>query len=205
DLPVCRRDRRRAWRRHRVLLSGPGGLPARGETLRALPARSPPQLLAERRALHARRREPGLRDEPGELPGRLPVTDRRVGPVLAPGRCPPDGDRLPLSPGNRCRRGHRVQAHGMARADWFDRTVFYTQDEPDFRAGGWDRAIQWANLAHAADPGFRVLLTAPIATYASHAGAASGVANIIAPVVDLLDNRAGTTHYGNQRPNYDAF
>src|SRR4029453_17021039 len=96
-------------------------------------------------------------------------------------------------------------AFARAQGDWFDRTVFYTQDEPDFRAGGWDRAIQWANLAHPADPGFRVLLTAPIATYASHAGAASGVANIIAPVVDLLDNRAGTTHYGNQRPNYDAF
>jgi hypothetical protein len=96
-------------------------------------------------------------------------------------------------------------AFARAQGDWFDRTIFYTQDEPDFRLGGWDRAIQWANLAHTADPNFKVLLTAPIDTYASHAGAASGVANIIAPVIDHLDNRAGTTHYGNQRPSYDAF
>ena len=96
-------------------------------------------------------------------------------------------------------------AFTKAQGDWFERTVFYTQDEPDFQAGGWDRAIKWANLAHAADPLFKVLLTAPIDTYASHAGTASGVANVIAPVVDHLDNRAGTTHYGNQRPNYDAF
>ena len=96
-------------------------------------------------------------------------------------------------------------AFARAQGEWFDRTVFYTQDEPDFQAGGWDRAIHWANLAHSADPAFKVLLTAPIDTYASHAGAASGVANVIAPVIDFLDNRAGTTHYGNQRPSYDAF
>jgi hypothetical protein len=96
-------------------------------------------------------------------------------------------------------------AFARAQGDWFDRTVFYTQDEPDFQAGGWDRAIHWATLAHTADPAFKVLLTAPIDSYASHAGAASGVANIIAPVIDHLDNRAGTTHYGNQRPSYDGF
>src|SRR5262249_58913789 len=90
-------------------------------------------------------------------------------------------------------------------ADWFDGTVFYTVEEPDFHAPGWDTAIHWANVAHGADPGFKVLLTAPIESYASHAGTSSGVANVIAPVVDQLDNRAGTTHYGNQRPNYDAF
>jgi len=92
-----------------------------------------------------------------------------------------------------------------AQGDWFDRTVFYTVDEPDFQAPGWDTAIHWANVAHGADPGFKVLLTAPIDTYATHAGTSSGVANIIAPVVDQLDNRSGTTHYGNQRPSYDAF
>ena len=104
--------------------------------------------------------------------------------------------------------GAKLQAWaGFARAqgDWFDRTVFYTEDEPDWKTGGWDRAIRWANVAHAADPGFKVLLTAPIDTYASHAGTASGVANVIAPVIDFLDNRAGSTHYGNQRPSYDAF
>ena len=73
-----------------------------------------------------------------------------------------------------------------AQGDWFDRTVFYTEDEPDWKAGGWDLAIHWASLAHAADPGFKVLLTAPIDSYASHAGTASGVANVIAPAIDLL-------------------
>jgi len=96
-------------------------------------------------------------------------------------------------------------AFARAQGDWFDRTVFYTVDEPDFQAGGWDTAIHWANVAHGADPGFKVLLTAPIDSYASHAGTSSGVANVIAPVVDQLDNRAGTSHYGNQRPSYDAF
>ena len=96
-------------------------------------------------------------------------------------------------------------AFAGAQGDWFDRTVFYTVDEPDFQAGGWNLAIHWANVAHGADPGFKVLLTAPIDSYASHAGVASGVANIIAPVLDQLDNRAGTRWYGNQRPSYDAF
>ncbi len=90
------------------------------------------------------------------------------------------------------------------RGDWFDRTFFYTQDEPDWNTNGWQNAIHWANLAHAADPGFKVLLTAPIDSYATHAGAASGVANIIAPVLDALDGRTGPRH-GNQRPNYSAF
>jgi hypothetical protein len=94
-----------------------------------------------------------------------------------------------------------TRGHG----DWFDRTIFYTEGEPDWKAGGWDRAISWATLAHTADPGFKVLLTAPIDSYASHAGAASGVANVITPVLDGLDNRAGMPHYGNQRPNYSAF
>ena len=96
-------------------------------------------------------------------------------------------------------------AFARAQGDWFDRTVFYTVDEPDFQAGGWDLAIRWANVAHGADPGFKVLLTAPIDSYATHAGTSSGVANVIAPAIDQLDNRAGTTRYGNQRPNYDAF
>jgi len=96
-------------------------------------------------------------------------------------------------------------AFARAQGDWFDRTVFYTVDEPDFQTGGWTLSIHWANVAHGADPGFKVLLTAPIDSYASHAGVASGVANVIAPVLDQLDNRAGTTRYGNQRPSYDAF
>jgi hypothetical protein len=96
-------------------------------------------------------------------------------------------------------------AFARGKGDWFDRTVFYTEGEPDWKTGGWDRAISWANLAHAADPGLKVLLAAPIDSYASHAGTASGVANVIAPVIDALDNRPGSAHYGNQRPNYDAF
>lgn len=92
-----------------------------------------------------------------------------------------------------------------ARGDWFDRTIFYTEGEPDWKSGGWARAISWANMAHSADPGFKVLLTAPIDSYASNAGDTSGVANIIAPVLDALDNRSGLPHYGNQRPGYYNF
>jgi hypothetical protein len=87
--------------------------------------------------------------------------------------------------------------------DWFQRTIFYTRGEPDW-TNGWSPAIHWANLAHAADPGFKVLLTSPIDSYASNAGLTSGVANVIAPVLDDLDNRS-PPHYGNQRPNYDSF
>ena len=91
-----------------------------------------------------------------------------------------------------------------SKGDWFDRTFFYTQDEPDWATNGWANAIAWANLAHAADPAYKVLLTAPFDSYASHAGTSSGVANIIAPVIDTLDARSGT-YYGNQRPNYAGF
>ena len=99
-----------------------------------------------------------------------------------------------------------TRARNDGCGNWFDRTVFYTEDEPDWKTGGWDRVKSWASMAHAADPQFKVFLTAPIDSYNTQAGAASGAANIIAPVLDQLDNRSTTSrYYGNQRTAYDAF
>src|SRR5262249_41886412 len=103
-------------RRHdRIILPGPGWIPALGETLRPLPPRPSPQLLAERRALPPRGRNAGLSDEPGELPRGVSISDRRHGPVLPTRWGSADGDRLSLSPEHRQRRRPGIQPPGVGR------------------------------------------------------------------------------------------
>lgn len=85
---------------------------------------------------------------------------------------------------------------------WFDRTYDYTCDEPPATCA-WSDIPTRASLVHQADPQFRTLVTTNIAD--ANANGVTSSINIMAPVVNHVDDKPDGTFPGNQRPNYDPF
>jgi len=101
----------------------------------------------------------------------------------------------------------RDQAHYAAWAQhfrqkgWFGATYDYTCDEPPATCA-WSDIPARAAMIHAADPGFRTLVTTNIDD-ASTNGALASI-DIISPVINQMDDKYGN-QVGNQRANYDAY
>lgn len=87
---------------------------------------------------------------------------------------------------------------------WFDRLFQYTCDEPSDGSSGctWSDIAPRAQLAKAADPDFRTLVTTTI--QAADAHGVTPYIDVMVPVINQLDDKSGT-YQGNQRSAYDAF
>lgn len=86
---------------------------------------------------------------------------------------------------------------------FFDRLVYYPVDEPNSSASAWNTFKTSADALHAADPNAQILITSSI-NDATKGGALDKI-DIFVPVLDELENRAGSTYAGDQRPKYDAW
>ncbi len=85
---------------------------------------------------------------------------------------------------------------------WLDRVFDYTCDEPPVGCA-WSQIAPRAVATHAADPGLRTLVTTTLAEAQSHDLASS--IDILAPVINFLDDKPESGSPGNRRPDYDAW
>ncbi|MHB8875495.1 MAG: DUF4091 domain-containing protein, partial [Myxococcaceae bacterium] len=86
---------------------------------------------------------------------------------------------------------------------WFDRTYDYTCDEPPATCA-WNDINTRGAMVHAADPGFRTLVTTTVDEANQHG--VLGAIDTLSPVINFLDDKAGnSTFAGNQRSQYDAW
>jgi hypothetical protein len=85
---------------------------------------------------------------------------------------------------------------------WFNRTFDYTCDEPPIGCD-WSSINARAAVVHGADPEFRTLVTANI-NAANNNGVTDSI-NILAPLLNRMDDKPGSAFSGNQRANYDGF
>jgi uncharacterized protein (TIGR03382 family) len=88
---------------------------------------------------------------------------------------------------------------------WFDRLFDYTCDEPPTlcRNQTWGEINTRSQAVKSADPAFRTLVTTTVGDANAH-----GVTNaidILVPIVNDLDNKAGYPTAGPQRASYDGF
>jgi uncharacterized protein (TIGR03382 family) len=98
---------------------------------------------------------------------------------------------------------HKRWADYTKGKGWFDRLFDYTCDEPPLTCS-WDQITERTNAVHAADPGFKTLVTTQIWDAQDH-GVADGI-DIMVPVVNWIDDKPGASdHAGDQRSRYDGF
>lgn len=87
---------------------------------------------------------------------------------------------------------------------FFDRLVYYPVDEPGTTASAWSKFVTAADALHAADGSAQILITSSIQDATS--GGATDKVDIFVPVIDELENRAGSGDYaGDQRAKYDSW
>ena len=98
---------------------------------------------------------------------------------------------------------HKKWADYTKGKGWFDRLFDYTCDEPPLTCS-WDQITERTNAVHAADPGFKTLVTTQVWDAQDH-GVADGI-DIMVPVVNWMDDKPGASnHAGDQRSLYDGF
>ena len=98
----------------------------------------------------------------------------------------------------------KVWAERYRANGWFDRLFQYTCDEPPYQGCDWSDIALRASAAKIADPQFRTLVTTTINDYFPYV--TQGVdLDLIVPVVNFMENRAGQLYAGNQRDNYDNY
>ncbi|WP_248353912.1 DUF4091 domain-containing protein [Anaeromyxobacter oryzae] len=90
----------------------------------------------------------------------------------------------------------------FAQKGWSDRLFQYTCDEPPLTCA-WSDIPTRAATARAASPAVRTLVTTTIAEAQSQ-GVLSSI-DILVPVINYLDDKAGSEFTGEQRGNYDAW
>lgn len=82
---------------------------------------------------------------------------------------------------------------------WFDRLFDYTCDEPPLTCA-WSDIRPRQDAAHAADPELRTLVTTQIEHAEEHGIADS--TDILVPVVNFVEGKAGDRYEGDQSPRY---
>jgi Glycoside hydrolase 123, catalytic domain/Glycoside hydrolase 123 N-terminal domain len=98
----------------------------------------------------------------------------------------------------------RWVAHYQAKKDgWFERLFQYTCDEPPNSSNTWDDCRRRANVAKAADPAFRTLITATIQDVDQNG--LTGLLDLDVPIVNYMDDKPGYPYPGVQRASYDPF
>ena len=93
-------------------------------------------------------------------------------------------------------------ASWFAERSWGDRLFQYTCDEPPLTCA-WTDIPARARAARAAVPPLRTLVTTSIQEADAH-GVTDSI-DIMVPVVNFMDDRAGSRYAGSQRARYDAF
>jgi hypothetical protein len=97
---------------------------------------------------------------------------------------------------------HALWAQHFKDHGWFDRLFDYVCDEPPLTCQWGDIGAR-AQAAHAADPGFRTLVTTQIWDAQDH-GVDRDI-DLIVPVVNWIDDKPGSPVAGDQRARYDGF
>jgi hypothetical protein len=90
----------------------------------------------------------------------------------------------------------------FSQKGWSDRLFQYTCDEPPLTCA-WSDIPARAAVARAASPAVRTLVTTTLTEAQSH-GVLSSI-DIMVPVINYLDDKAGNTFAGEQRAKYDAW
>jgi hypothetical protein len=91
-----------------------------------------------------------------------------------------------------------------ARRDGFGaRAYFYACDEPRDRPADWRRCRMRARAARRAWPRLPVLMTATLQEASRFA--ATRLVDILVPIINQIDDRAGMPYAGDQRGAYDGF
>jgi glycosyl hydrolase family 123 len=120
--------------------------------------------------------------------------------------------------GGRTVDGYRSWATYFKARSWFDRLFDYTCDEPSWPRLNDGSSCRWdsntdptyasvptvasrVDVAKQGDPAFRVLVTANV----QDAGALASKIDVLAPVLNDMDNKAGSDHAGVQAGAYAPF
>lgn len=153
------------------------------------------------------------------LDDRFTISDSDYQPPFGASQAPYDQYVLPLVDGTGPTRlkGAKLTAIRLDGGDstvgqwisfakskgFFDRLFYYPVDEPGSNQTQWNSFIASAQALHSADPNARIIITSDI-DEATAAGATNDV-DIFVPVINYLDDKAGSTYAGNQRPKYDSW
>ena len=84
---------------------------------------------------------------------------------------------------------------------WFDRTFDYTCDEPPATCL-WGDIPKRAGIVHAADPGFRTLVTTSLRDASANDPTYLTDIDTVVPVLNHMNDKAGQPDQGNQRATY---
>jgi hypothetical protein len=98
-------------------------------------------------------------------------------------------------------RQHRAWALHFRENGWFDRTFDYTCDEPPATCAWSDIPIR-ASIVHAADPGFRTMVTTSLRDARNNDPTYLTDIDIIDPVLNHMSDKPGSPDFGNQRAAY---
>ena len=98
-------------------------------------------------------------------------------------------------------RQRRAWALHFREKGWFDRTFDYTCDEPPATCA-WSDIPKRAAIVHAADPGFRTMVTTSVRDAKANDPTYLADIDIINPVLNDMNDKAGQPNQGNQRSTY---
>ena len=99
---------------------------------------------------------------------------------------------------------HRAWALHFREKSWFDRTFDYTCDEPPMTCA-WSDVPKRAATVHAADPGFRTMVTTSWREASINDPTWLTDIDIIDPALNFLNDKPGQPDFGNQRAAYAAW
>jgi len=98
-------------------------------------------------------------------------------------------------------RQHRAWALHFREKGWFDRTFDYTCDEPPMTCA-WSDVPKRAAIVHAADPGFRTMITTNLRDALANDPTFLAEIDIMNPVLNHMSDKPGQPDLGNQRASY---
>jgi len=98
-------------------------------------------------------------------------------------------------------RQHRAWALHFREKGWFDRTFDYTCDEPPATCA-WSDIPARAAIVHAADPGFRTMVTTSLLDARGNDTTYLTDIDIIDPLLNHMSDKPGFPDFGNQRAAY---
>lgn len=152
------------------------------------------------------------------LEHRFTISDTDFQPPFGASRAPYETHILPLVDGTAQTRlpGAKLTAVNLDGgnndlAQWisyakskgfFDRLFYYPVDEPS-SSSAWSTLVTAAQALHAVDPQARIIITSTIQE-ADAEGATSHV-DIFVPVINYLDDKAGSSYSGDQTAKYTSW
>jgi hypothetical protein len=152
------------------------------------------------------------------LEHRFTISDTDFQPPFGASQAPYEANILPLVDGTAGTRlpGAKLTAVRIDGGDsdlgqwvayakakgFFDRLIYYPVDEPA-TSGAWSTLVSGAQALHAVDPQGRIIITSTIQE--ADQNSATNAVDIFVPVINYLEDKAGSSYTGDQTGKYAAW